>query len=61
MSIYKNEVERPQQPSMKELSPRDMGCEILGDAMDIAYGGSGKKGYESDKRKLKEQFKDYGW
>lgn len=61
MSIYKNEVERPAEPEMKKMSPRDMGCELYGDAAEISYGAASEKGMASDRRKIKEQFKDYGW
>lgn len=59
--IYKNEVSKPEQPPMHEISPKEMGWEWAGDADEAAYGAAGEAGCRSDDRKMKAQFKNYSW
>lgn len=60
-AMYENEVEKPSIPRSGMNEPM-MNCEDLkGGAMEIAYGQAGKKGCASDEKKIKSQFKNYGW
>lgn len=53
--MYENEVEKPMVPKAPMME-KGMGChEFKGQAMDIAYGQAGKKGCESDYKKLSAQ------
>lgn len=59
--IYKNEVERPEQPPegkmMKGMGMKD----FKGQADDLAYGQAGQAGCKSDDRKIASQMKNYHW
>lgn len=57
--MYRNEVEKPEQAPVGHME-RGMGCEeFKGQAMDIAYGQSGKKGCASDYKKIMGQMMHY--
>ena len=63
--MYKNEVEKPPEPSFGHISAKEnlgMGMhEWKGEADPIAYGQASKEGCASDKTKIHSQFKDYHW
>ncbi len=60
--MYKNEVDKPAEPKMDYISPKDMGMkEFYKDAAPIAYGQSGEEGCRMDYKKIDKQFKDYYW
>lgn len=60
-AMYRNEVEEPQVPSEGHMD-HGMGChDMKGEAMPIAYGQAGEAGCASDSKKIKSQFKNYGW
>lgn len=59
--IYKNEVEKPEQPEEGRME-RGMGMkDFKADADDQAYGQAGSAGCKSDERKISSQFKNYHW
>lgn len=59
--MYKNEVERPEQPMQGHLE-KGMGMkDFKGDADDLAYGQAGGAGCKSDDRKIASQMKNYHW
>lgn len=61
MSIYKNEVEKPEMAPQGRME-RGMGCEdFKGQADSIALGQAGGPGCKSDMSKIRGQFKDYHW
>jgi hypothetical protein len=57
--MKKHEEDVPSVPSQgKKLKGEGMG-DFKSEAMDIAYGQSGKAGYSSDQGKIKSQMKHY--
>lgn len=61
MSIYKNEVEKPEMaPVGHMLSGMGM-SDFKGQADSIAYGQASSSGCKSDDKKISGQFKDYHW
>lgn len=63
--IYRNEVEKPEQPHMNHISPmQNMGYgmqDFKGEADPIAYGQAGGPGCKKDEGRIHSQFKDYHW
>jgi hypothetical protein len=54
--VYRNETSHPKQPKMSDDERMASAKDFKGQAMEIAYGAAGKKGCESDVRKIKAQF-----
>lgn len=59
--LYKNEVDKPAVPGVHANEPMEPCMDFKGEAMDTAYGQSGKHGLMSDEKKIHAQFKSYGW
>lgn len=54
--MYKNEVDKPMQAHKGSHPKNDYGCmDFKGQAMDQAYGQSGKAGLKADMRKIHAQ------
>lgn len=54
--MYRNETERPMQAKQGSHPMNDYGCgDFKSEAMDQAWGQSGKSGYESDMKKIHSQ------
>jgi len=61
MSIYKHEVDRPEQPAQGSMQ-KGMGMkDAKGQADDLAYGQAGAAGCKSDDKKISAQMKNYHW
>ena len=59
--MYKNEVEKPSEPSVGHME-KGMGCkDFKGQADSIAYGQAGEAGCRSDESKIRGQEKHYDW
>ena len=63
--IYRNEVDKPEMPSMNTISPMEnMGIgmhDFKGEADPIAYGQCGGSGMKEDEKRVRSQFKNYNW
>lgn len=60
-SVYRNEVDRPEQPAQGHME-KGMGMkEFKGQADDLAYGQAGEAGCKSDQSKIASQMKNYHW
>lgn len=63
--IYKNEVEKPELPPMRSISPEsNLGYgmrDFKGQADSIALGQAGGPGCKEDESRIHSQFKDYHW
>lgn len=60
-NLYRNEVEKPEQPAQGHMLPGMGTKDFKGEAMDIAYGQASKKGCDADNKKINSQMKDYHW
>lgn len=58
---YEHETDAPKMPKGGRQES-GMGChDFKGEAMDIAYGQSGKNGCKADYKKIEGQMKHYDW